>query len=336
MIATNQHILCKMSKPRGLWIAIGGGTYADAIDRTIDTQGQFTLTVTARDIKPKSAEVVAVALKDASADYIGISEKGRQVATAQITLAVSRLVPVPRVSLEDMQRQLPRRFARRFSPPTRGQYRVSPGLWEAILQILSNDNPDLRDQLRELRGIARAGQLSFGPIHGGLEIFERDAVASALETWRGASFRKRMLRSARTEQEASLAPFLSRLGGTSVREDPQISHDHTTFPGMEVARRDQIGSLVLRHHNEYLTILNCNRQPLEETLGVDLIYYNHQFDSFILVQYKRMRHTMKGPVYRPNLDSSHTKELKRMIAINKELRALSKSSNSHISNYRLS
>jgi hypothetical protein len=197
-------------------------------------------------------------------------------------------------------------------------------------------SPELRAQLRELRGIARAGQLSSGPIHGSLEIFERDAVASALETWRGASFRKRMLRSARRGEEAPVAPFLSRLGDTSVREDPQISHDQTVFPGMEVERRDQIGSLVLRHYNEYLTILNCNRQPLEETLGVDLIYYNHQFDSFVLVQYKRMKHTLKGPVYRPNLDRNHTKELKRMIAMNKELRALPKSSNSHIAAYRLS
>jgi len=54
---------------------------------------------------------------------------------------------------------------------------------------------------------------------------------------------------------------------------------------MRVARRDIVGSVVLHDHDEYLTILNCNRQPLEATLGVDLIYYNHRFDSFLLVQY---------------------------------------------------
>jgi hypothetical protein len=36
-----------------IWIAIGGGTYADAVDRMITTQGQFTLTVTTRDIRPQ-------------------------------------------------------------------------------------------------------------------------------------------------------------------------------------------------------------------------------------------------------------------------------------------
>ncbi len=146
-----------------------------------------------------------------------------------------------------------------------------------------------------------------------------------------------MLRSIVPGEDVPVASFLSQLRGTAVREDPQISHDHTTFPGMEVARRDQIGSLVLRHGNEYLTILNCNRQPLEETLGVDLIYYSHRFDSFVLVQYKRMRRNENGEaVYRPFLDRNHAKELKRMFEANRQLRGIPDSGKSDVAAYRLS
>ena len=58
---------------------------------------------------------------------------------------------------------------------------------------------------------------------------------------------------------------------------------------MEVARRYQTGIAVLENARERLTIINCNRQKVEETPGVDLVYYNHTFKSFVMVQYKRMK-----------------------------------------------
>jgi hypothetical protein len=105
---------------------------------------------------------------------------------------------------------------------------------------------------------------------------------------------------------------------------------------MEVARRYQIGALTLRDRSEYLTILNCNRQPLEQTLGVDLIYFSHHFDSFVLVQYKRMTEGKIGPVYRPHQDKSHAQELDRMIRADKILEALLTSGNSGTDAFRLS
>jgi hypothetical protein len=38
-----------------------------------------------------------------------------------------------------------------------------------------------------------------------------------------------------------------------------------------------------------LTVINVNRSGVEHALGVDLVYYNHEFDSYVLVQYKRMK-----------------------------------------------
>lgn len=98
-----------------------------------------------------------------------------------------------------------------------------------------------------------------------------------------------------------------------------------------------IGSVLLTDGIEYLTILNCNRQPLEQTLGVDLIYYSHRFDSFVLVQYKRMSEGKQGSAeYRPGNDPSHEKEVERMLKTEEFLIAQPKGENTSASDFRLS
>src|SRR6185437_9053850 len=183
-----------MAKPHGLWVAIGGGSLAEDVANGIQNHGQFTISVTARDVKPRSAELVLVSLKD-TADFIGISQRGRRVATGQMTLVISRLVPLSRMTRDAIREALPHRLASRFTPPSIGQYRPSPRLWEELLKVVSSVGPEIANRIRELARIAQNTRDSWGPIGGGLDIFERDAVASALEVWRGAQFRKRMLRS---------------------------------------------------------------------------------------------------------------------------------------------
>jgi hypothetical protein len=107
-----------------------------------------------------------------------------------------------------------------------------------------------------------------GRVSGGIEVFDRDAVASALQIWGGTSYRKRILRKAVPRvASAPIAPFLARLKTVSVREDPQINHDHVTFPGMEVARRDVIGSVVLTNGEEYPPSSTVIDSRLSERLG---------------------------------------------------------------------
>ena len=81
---------------------------------------------------------------------------------------------------------------------------------------------------------------------------------------------------------------------------------------MTISRRDIVSSVTLTNGTEQITILNCNRQPLEQALGMDLIYYSHRFQAFVLVQYKRMVDEGGSPGYRPYSDANHAKELARM------------------------
>ena len=254
-----------------------------------------------------------------SVDFIGISQVGRRVATGPITVAVSNLEEIG-LSCKEIATALPSRFSKSFWVPAEGAYRPTPRLWDEILKAVRDKLPDVGTAMDRLNRAVAASQVRRGRTTGGLEVFERDSVASALQVFGGSAFRKRVLRKAGAPAKGDTAPFLSRLGEVSVREDPQIINDQSVFPRMAVARRDVIGSVVLTDGNGYLTILNCNRQPLEQTLGVDLIYYSHRFDSFVFVQYKRMSEGKRGAEYRPENDPSHEKELKRMIRTEKFLK----------------
>jgi len=62
-------------------------------------------------------------------------------------------------------------------------------------------------------------------------------------------------------------------------------------------------------------VINANRTSIEHTLGVDLVYYNHKYQAFVMVQYKRMDTDddleSNKAIYRP-IDSSYHTEIQRM------------------------
>jgi hypothetical protein len=59
--------------------------------------------------------------------------------------------------------------SRGFSPPTAGQYRPTPRLWEELLNVVSSVVPDMRQQIRELEQVAQSRRDSWGSFGSGLE-----------------------------------------------------------------------------------------------------------------------------------------------------------------------
>jgi hypothetical protein len=59
-----------------------------------------------------------------------------------------------------------------------------------------------------------------------------------------------------------------------------------------------------------LEVIYANRNALEHTLGVDLIYFQQEYELFALVQYKLMSTEKDRVVFRPNVQP--TKEIQRM------------------------
>ena len=78
-------------------------------------------------------------------------------------------------------------------------------------------------------------------------------------------------------------------------------------------------------HGRQLFIVNANREPAERALGVDLIYYNVNRQSLVLVQYKKLDATQNGRYY-PSRDSSLNKELRRMRSLDRYVTHIRKES----------
>jgi hypothetical protein len=160
---------------------------------------------------------------------------------------------------------------------------------------------------------------------------ERDAIGIALDIFSGGNKLRDSTLSewAPNENEITvlnesekIAQFKSRLQGISsfmgglsqqhFQEETAIQHDLFNWPDM--AQVNIAGVSVFESGNRRLEVMYANRNDLEHTLGVDLIYYNESFELFVLVQYKLMHKEGEEFLYRP--DAQLHDELARMDEFN--------------------
>ena len=325
-----------MTQRHGFWLTFRERQEAESIERAIQENSTFTFAAPSA-LKPRIAELVVISMTGESADYLGIARAGARIATGQKRVAVFHLIDLNELLLMDLRATLPKRFSNREFCADRVN-RPSPRLWEELLRAITILRPAIESEIPKLNNLV--SELVEGNLKrdGGLEVFERDAIASAIQVFGGTKLRKQVLRTVGPAEEQQPASFLLRLNQVSLREDPQVIHDAATFPGTHILRRYVVGAVELgNNQGERLTILNCNRQPLEATLGVDLIYYAHSYDSFVLIQYKRMTQQSRSVVaYRPSGDKNYDSELARMAEVEKMLVANSNKQCDRLSDFRLS
>ena len=108
--------------------------------------------------------------------------------------------------------------------------------------------------------------------------------------------------------EAGHSSFMSGIPKRYLQEESTIQHDLFNWP--EASSVHIAGVSVFKQGQRRLEVHYANRNALERTLGVDLIYYNEEFQQFILVQYKIMREEVGSHIYRP--DPQLFEELDRM------------------------
>lgn len=141
--------------------------------------------------------------------------------------------------------------------------------------------------------------------YSGIRSLQQDAVGLALKAF-GLS------------QDANAAikeveddTILARI---PVREDAVIEHDARTLKGFSLRGSALTGRAVFRRGSEILEVITANKRPLEEVLGIDLIYLNSVKSNVVMVQYKMLElDRSRGStdwLYRP--DDQLGKELARM------------------------
>ena len=213
---------------------------------------------------------------------------------------------------------------------------VSPGADEELLGLIDGlagqDHPNHASSSMEsldilgsaasarlVEGLARNGENrpamqavgnGLGPrkTYGGPADLQADAVASALKVF-GVSLDDGAASLSLGEGDKD-----SALEQVRISEDAVIEHDARVVDGFEIASSDLTGRAVFVNGEEALEVITANRQPLEEVLGVDLIYLNATMRNVVMVQYKMLEAEGGGRrkdwVFRP--DGQFRKEVARM------------------------
>jgi hypothetical protein len=248
--------------------------------------------------------------------YLCLASKGKRVTTrfARAKFAhIGRLRPLP---VSEWLQAIPARFESplRFAIDVTGRP-IPPGTWHAAREALINLRPEAGEHLTRLELLLVP---SLGLSQRTQEIFaqQKDAVAVSLDA---AGLDREVIAHWAPPQRD--APWLAGITPGVIREDTMVIHDASRVPNWWPVDEPYVGVVDFQDQaGNLLSVMNVNRQPVEEIAGVDLLYYRHEPASFTLIQYKRLmpRRTIKEGlessdlIFRPSSDRGFEDELGRM------------------------
>jgi hypothetical protein len=303
------------------------GLMSDYIQR----DKSFTDTISATDWQTKQTEIFLISLKADSIHYAALGRKGKRVATQKYQMRFLNFVEFsPPIILSDIQNSLRPQIQQYFIRSSSGLgARVPPATWQDLVNAIKKLRPTSTDDLDKLERLRKLAPDLFNRTGFQIVAEERDAINLSL---RMAGFEHTDFLDWDIPAGDKLAPFLQGLQSVTSREDHMIIHDAQFFGDWKLIDTHRVGTAVFQHDNERLTVLNVNRHRIEETLGVDLLYYFHQYNSYVFVQYKRMEKEGDTFKYRPN-DKSYKAELIKMQKFSEQFRLNNPIAN--LNDYRL-
>ena len=298
-----------MSNYSGYVFIIDEAQRAQSIDKHIHQDKTFTDTISVLDWETKQAEIFFIAFNGESIHYAALVRRGRRVATQKHQIRFSNFVQFePAIILNQFHESLRSQIKPYSIHSSSGiGRRVPPETWQKLLAVVKQLKPEKVPELNKLDQLRQQQPDLFNKQGFKTIVHERDAVNLAL---RMAGFDQSELLNW-NYSEGELAPFLQGLPKVTLKEDQMINQDAKVFGDWASTREYQVGATLFQHGEERLTVINVNRHKIEETLGVDLLYYSHKYKSYVMVQYKRMTKEDGKLCYRPN-DKSYRCEIQRM------------------------
>jgi hypothetical protein len=209
--------------------------------------------------------------------WLGRAQGRKSASDSHRRVEIAEIVEVDSKSLADLDGHLPKRYRGKFP---RGVLSEPHG--RAVVKALLVLYTDLADVISAL---SRQERFRLPRGRRGLALNEqRDGTGLLLDI---AGIGREPLAAMRpmTQQQIS---FLQSLRSRSASEETIINHDVSRFSGLLPVQSGHIDWHVFRGQGRQLLVSNINMEPLEKTLGVDVVYFNQTFQSFVLVQYKRL------------------------------------------------
>lgn len=278
----------------------------------------FTDALSVRDWVLGDATIALLSFSEVTIDFICLARKRNQVVTSKNRIKFSSIVSLDSIPIETINAHLSQQVQKHFIRVSSGVGGIfPPATWVLLLDAIKAERPDTSGDIDRLVGLLQFAGYRITGEAAEILLQERDALGIALDIFSGSNkLRDRVLgewapseeQLTELDENEKTAKFISRAGEISsfikgipqqyIQEESAIQHDLFNWPGMTPMH--EAGVSVFESGDRRLEVIYANRNDLEHTLGVDLLYYNESFQLFVLVQYKLMREDGGEMLYRPD------------------------------------
>lgn len=298
-----------------------GEEYRDPMEAKGEIRDKLTIAILHAELNGISPPVLCFIQSPTSHGttvYVGVIQRKKPVTHFQTRITISHLHSLTLQAFESLGSLLAtgqsQQLRKKLAASTVA--RLGPKLGIEIVALLWRNPADQAAIESAAEGISAFDNYSLRQWE------QRDAIKTALATFGISRTATPMSANVPADSDSSLQRYTrmeDRSGNNQdvhVLEDSVIDHDATMIPGFSLIEKDLTGRAVFQNSREKLVIYTANKKPLEEMLGVDLIYINALVGSLIMVQYKMLSRETEDNnansdwIYRP--DEQFDKELKRM------------------------
>jgi len=272
----------------GFFHTVGDEFLLAAINRQIEHVGYFTDGVIQGRVRVSKLDLVLTFAPDEEGELVlataCLAQRVRGGTTGKQGVKWSNVVHVG-VSTHSLITRLPQDVGDRVSQSLfHDSSRPSASDWDAVWRELKALRPDLVPAIENLERMRRGVVLRFSDEREERLFCQRDAVGVALDL---AGIPRASTFSQIAQAVTGDTPLLDALCG-SPTERIVLSHDVRAFDGFAPIGAMSDHKCSFRYGEVSLDVYNVDVRRGERVLGVDLVYYNHRFASFVLVQYKMM------------------------------------------------
>ncbi|MBB6481529.1 hypothetical protein [Spirochaeta isovalerica] len=244
-------------------------------------------------------------------NYIGISIRGNKTASKKrrfkIIKALELLEPITKSTLlEKLEKSFHQSTEKFFD---KSKFLLPSKFGEALFSYIYNENESVKNQYQKLMDSYDQENVADSVDR---IVFNQKSEIEAISLALKASGLFDSYKGFFEQGHESTQGFLSGINSIDVREDLQIMNDSNIFDNWNLTKKDISGQATFSNGSRQVHIVYANRTPIEENIGVDLLYYDEFSKSFVMVQYKRLIAENAKWVYRPDADSNHQKELDLM------------------------
>lgn len=288
-------------------------------DRAEGDYAPFTDALSVPDWEIKGVSIALLCFSASSIDFISIARKKSNVVTSKNRVEFSSIVSLNSIPIPALEARVNTRLLPHFIRVSRGTGGLIPtATWNSLLEAVRMERPQLSAEIDRLLSLLKFSGFRLTGDAADIMLQERDAIGTALDIFSGSNkLRERVLREwAPNEDQVSdlneverTALLLSPPNSASsfldgipaeyiIQEESAIQHDLFNWPDMTPMH--QAGVSIFKAGDRQLEVIYANRNDIEHTLGVDLLYYNETYELFVLVQYKLMRDENGAAIYRPD------------------------------------